>query len=110
MDKVIWKRCPECGEWCSAEKKGPMGRIGRLFTKNEDILSDDFAKGFGLFGQKGLGRVVGKAINYSANIFSIPARQSMVININSIASVATLGVLMMNLLTKAMVINYIRNV
>lgn len=72
MDKVIWERCPECREWCSAEKKGLMGRIGRLFTKEEDDLSESFAKWADYIGQKGLGRLAGKAFNYYANIWRIP--------------------------------------
>ena len=66
------QRCPNCGNWCYAEKKGFWGRVARLFTKNEDSISEGVAEIGEIIGQKGFFRVAGKALNAYCNIFRIP--------------------------------------
>ena len=70
--KVMWQRCPKCKTWCKAEKKGFFGRIGRLFSKEDDDISEDMANVFDILGQKGLGRGLGKGLNNRGGILTAP--------------------------------------
>ena len=71
-NKVIWRRCPECGEWCKAEKKGFLGRAIRVFKKEEELISESVAEIGDLFGAKGTGRLIGKVLDKYSGIWKLP--------------------------------------
>lgn len=64
----MWVRCPECGRWCFAEKKGFIGRFIRSFVKDDKALGDEFGELGETIGMKGLGKSAGRAMN-AVNIY-----------------------------------------
>lgn len=65
MAKGMWRRCPECGNWCYAEKKGVMGRFWRSISKGDKELGNaggELAEEY-LGALKGLGKTAGRALN-----------------------------------------------
>lgn len=63
MAKTMWLRCPECGNWCFAEKKGFLGRMLRSLKAGDKELGKDFAEIGDIFGMKGFGKTAGRVVN-----------------------------------------------
>lgn len=59
----MWYRCPECDNWCSAEKKGLFGRMFRSLKKGDKDLGESFGNLGDAFGMKGLGKTAGRFVN-----------------------------------------------
>lgn len=64
MSKSMWVRCPECGEWCYAEKKNFFGRLIRSLSNGDQQSGKAFGDIADYYtGLKGLGKTVGRALN-----------------------------------------------
>ena len=63
MADTMWIRCPECGNWCFAEKKGIFGRLFRSFKTGDKELGEFFGEAGDIIGMKGLGKTAGRLAN-----------------------------------------------
>ena len=64
MGKGMWLRCPECGDWCYAQKENFLGRIVRSVTKGDKETGDTWGQiGDSFLNMKGTGKTIGRALN-----------------------------------------------